>query len=149
MSDALTRLEASPLLNHDLVPLIAYSALSRAISVASSTSSSSSSSSYPNIKRKLDEVKALPSFSASVKASVDLSGGPDNVDDVDWSTAGLVSSIRLIFSVAIKKAFPISVSLQQNAAIVTRCGNAAHGDFQCNNAMGLAKSFKSIPGYQG
>jgi arginyl-tRNA synthetase len=34
-------------------------------------------------------------------------------------------------------------------AAIMRCGNAAHGDFQCNNALGLAKALKTAPGYAG
>ena len=34
-------------------------------------------------------------------------------------------------------------------AVITRCGNAAHGDFQCNNALALTKAVKSVSGYAG
>ena len=33
-------------------------------------------------------------------------------------------------------------------AVITRCGNPTFGDFQCNNAMAIAKFFKSYPGEQ-
>lgn len=42
----------------------------------------------------------------------------------------------------------VAVKLEQDGAIITRCGNAAHGDFQCNNAMGLHKALKQA-GFEG
>ena len=34
-------------------------------------------------------------------------------------------------------------------AVITRCANPTFGDFQCNNAMGLAKVLKSIENFSG
>ena len=34
-------------------------------------------------------------------------------------------------------------NLPEGIAIVTRCGNVAHGDFQCNNALAIAKLLKT------
>lgn len=62
---------------------------------------------------------------------------------------GLTSSIRSIFTAvlqAVYGAYALGDGLIGN---VNRCANAAHGDFQVNNAMGLSKALKSIEGYSG
>jgi arginyl-tRNA synthetase len=73
--------------------------------------------------------------------------------DFDTRTVGDIqlSAIREIFAVAIKRAFKSVKGMDQAQfePIIARCGNAAHGDFQCNNALGLAKSLKSVAGYNG
>ena len=70
---------------------------------------------------------------------------------VDWSSAGLLRSLKLIFSAAIRAAVP--PQHRREVALYTpslaRCGNPAHGDYQCNNAMALAKSLKCRKGYTG
>ena len=45
---------------------------------------------------------------------------------------------------AILKAFPQMANLPEAAAIVTRCGNVTHGDFQCNNSLSIAKLLKTL-----
>jgi arginyl-tRNA synthetase len=66
-----------------------------------------------------------------------------------------MSSLRLVFEAAIKAAFPQcagagSEELAKLAtAVITRCGNPAFGDFQCNNAMALSKALKGLAGYTG
>jgi arginyl-tRNA synthetase len=75
--------------------------------------------------------------------------------DLVWDTMGLISSLHLIFSAALLAAFPEIQQLRSTpeldfaSAHIVRCGNAAHGDFQCNNAMSLSKELKSVPGYTG
>lgn len=41
------------------------------------------------------------------------------------------------------------VALELSAAVISRCANAAFGDFQCNNAMALSKALKTVEGYAG
>jgi arginyl-tRNA synthetase len=41
------------------------------------------------------------------------------------------------------------VALGLDAAVITRCGNPAFGDFQCNNAMSLSKHLKTLEGFTG
>lgn len=67
-----------------------------------------------------------------------------------------MSSLRLVFDAAIGAAFPQCLSAPADsdlgklrAAVITRCGNPAHGDFQCNNAMALSKALKGLAGYAG
>lgn len=70
--------------------------------------------------------------------------------DVDWASAGLMSSLKLIFDAALGAAFPQCDEDQALcAAVITRCGNPAFGDFQCNNAMALSKALKGLQGYSG
>lgn len=76
-----------------------------------------------------------------LKPSVDYS-------DMNWSSIGLISSLKELFSVAVQAAVPQSTALNLNQAIITRCGNPLHGDFQCNNAMGLSKALKGTD-YKG
>ena len=33
--------------------------------------------------------------------------------------------------------------------IITRCGNPAFGDFQCNNSLAIAKYFKTFSNFTG
>ena len=68
-----------------------------------------------------------------------------------------MSSLRLVFEAAIRAAFPQcgGAGSQEEelaklaAAVITRCGNPAFGDFQCNNAMALSKALKGLAGYSG
>jgi arginyl-tRNA synthetase len=68
---------------------------------------------------------------------------------LDWDSAGLISSLTAIFDEAIRQAFPFGAELGFAEAIMARCGNAAFGDFQCNNAMGIAKTLKGLKKYKG
>jgi len=74
------------------------------------------------------------------------------LDAVDWDSAGLISSLKLVFDAAISAAFPLCSTPEFNklaASVITRCGNPSHGDFQCNNAMSLSKALKGLEGYSG
>lgn len=62
---------------------------------------------------------------------------------IDWTATGLISALKLIFDAAIVAAFPEAESLGLNKAVIARCANAKNGDFQCNNAMSLAKAIKT------
>lgn len=58
-----------------------------------------------------------------------------------------MGSLFLLFSSAIRSAFAAQLpqlSASAGDAIIARCGNPKFGDFQCNNAMSLAKELKSI-----
>lgn len=68
-------------------------------------------------------------------------------DNIDWDSAGLISSLKVVFTAAIAAAFPKSVEWSLDQAVITRCTNPQFGDFQCNNAMQLAKQLKATPGY--
>ena len=86
-----------------------------------------------------------------------LSGGLESLDGLDYSSAGLLYSLKLLFAHAILKAFPRLAfgsggdADKLRSADVARCNNPAHGDFQCNSAMGIAKYFKGLgkAGYAG
>jgi len=67
---------------------------------------------------------------------------------IDWASAGLMSSLKIVFDAALIAAFP-QVPEARAGSVISRCGNAAFGDFQCNNAMGLSKALKGLEGYQG
>jgi hypothetical protein len=67
-----------------------------------------------------------------------------------------MSSLKLVFDAAIRAAFPQCAAAPAGselqtlcAAVITRCGNPAFGDFQCNNAMALSKALKGLQGYSG
>ncbi len=68
-------------------------------------------------------------------------------DNIDWDSAGLISSLKVVFTAAIAAAFPKSVEWNLDQAVITRCTNPQFGDFQCNNAMQLAKQLKATSGY--
>jgi arginyl-tRNA synthetase len=55
----------------------------------------------------------------------------------------LISSLKLVFDAAIVAAFPEAEALGLNKSVIARCANAKNGDFQCNNAMSLAKAIKT------
>lgn len=57
--------------------------------------------------------------------------------------------LRALFTNAIRNAFPQSISLGLDAAVIAKCGNPAHGDYQCNNAMALTKALKGTTDYKG
>mmetsp|Transcript_7554 Transcript_7554/g.12697 ORF Transcript_7554/g.12697 Transcript_7554/m.12697 type:complete len:793 (+) Transcript_7554:89-2467(+) len=80
--------------------------------------------------------------------------GPLPQVKIDILTDGLVNSLRILFSAAILHALPMATRLSDTAsdhaeAVITRCGNAKFGDFQCNNAMKLSKLLKSNAEYTG
>ena len=41
------------------------------------------------------------------------------------------------------------MALGLDRAVIARCGNPAHGDYQCNNAMALTKALRATPNYRG
>lgn len=75
--------------------------------------------------------------------------------NVDVKSNGMVETLRDLFTAAISSALPQLVEADVGGeagvvdAVITRCSNPAHGDFQCNNAMKCAKSLKSVVGYEG
>lgn len=69
-----------------------------------------------------------------------------DTNSIDWSATGLVSSLKIIFDAAVLAAFPELAAhphLNLHKAVITRCSNPKNGDFQCNNAMALAKAIKT------
>ena len=97
-------------------------------------------------------VEVARSFSATASATeVSVSSAAPGVAavDIDIAANGLVSSLKTLFSDAIKAALPVTVELGLADAIVTRCTNEKFGDYQCNNAMALSKSLKGREGYTG
>jgi len=84
-----------------------------------------------------------------------VSGGIESLDNFDYANAGLLNSLKLLFSHAILSAFPVVPFLEGDFcglqhAVITRCANANFGDFQCNSAMALAKALKvNCPAYAG
>lgn len=108
---------------------------------------------YPLIKKSLASSGSNASACASVVSTVESYAGfksvhektqanLDSLDDFDYRSAGLQTSLRLVFSHAIVNAFPETVGLQMYDAQIVRCGNPNFGDFQCNNAMSIAKALK-------
>ena len=77
------------------------------------------------------------------------------LDPTDYGALGLMSSLRMLFTAALTHAFPqvaqapADLAPALTLASITRCGNPAFGDFQCNNAMGLGKWFKTLGGFGG
>ncbi len=70
-------------------------------------------------------------------------------NNVNWESMGLISGLKMIFNAAIAAAYPESLTLNLESAVVTRCANANFGDFQCNNALALSKALKGLEGYTG
>lgn len=68
---------------------------------------------------------------------------------IDWSAVGLLSTLRMIFTEAIRKAFPFTTEEDIEQASVVRCANAQFGDFQCNNSMSISKAAKTSLAYKG
>ena len=60
-----------------------------------------------------------------------------------------LGSLRTILTAAVQKAFPQVISEEFGVGIITRCGNPAFGDFQCNNSLSIAKYFKTLSGFSG
>jgi hypothetical protein len=121
--------------------------------VASSTASSSGNGGISAAAQTvLATVEASEHYS---NVNSILSGNLESLDTFDFNSAGLLNSLKLLFSHAIIKAFPRLLWVAGEAgdklrnADVARCNNPKFGDFQCNSAMGIAKAFKETPGYSG
>ena len=67
---------------------------------------------------------------------------------IDWASAGLMSSLKIVFDAALVAAFP-QVPEAATGSVIVRCANPAFGDFQCNNAMSISKALKGLTGYSG
>ena len=97
---------------------------------------------------------ALTSFKEAVEAAKPKAA-PAAVVEVDVRSDGVVESLRVLFTAAIRAALPQLTATDGEGeaslteAAITRCGNAAHGDFQCNNAMKCAKALKGLTDYDG
>ena len=102
-------------------------------------------------------VKRTKAVSPQILVARDLPSPSPAVISDDFNTAGLQHCLQAIFSFAITQAFPeLSKILDSQTpsgmtsvedfltAVVTRCGNIAHGDFQCNSAMKFSKFFREI-----
>lgn len=79
--------------------------------------------------------------------TINTNRGVEDMTGLDWPSIGLIHSLKLIFSSAIKAAFQAdfhAVPAESLQAIITRCGNAQFGDFQCNNAMSISKALKKL-----
>ncbi len=90
----------------------------------------------------MKEAKAMTGRAAGYDCSIPITSAP--TIDLDWNTAGLMFSLETLFTAAVGHAFPMSIDMGCNDAFIARCGNPTHGDFQCNNAMGLAKIAKGL-----
>lgn len=104
---------------------------------------------YPLIKRLGGRSPACASIVGSVEAYAAFNSvfkktqaNLESLESFDYRSAGLQTSLRLVFSHAIVKAFPETVGLQMYEAQIVRCGNPNFGDFQCNNAMTISKALK-------
>lgn len=94
-------------------------------------------------------VEAAKGFSEVQKT---LNGGIESLENFDYANAGLLNSLKLLFSHALLRAFPMAAFLEGGLqhAVITRCANPNFGDFQCNSAMALGKALKiSCPNYTG
>eukprot|EP01035_Chromulina_nebulosa_P018599 gene18599-24327_t len=54
-----------------------------------------------------------------------------------------ITALQLLFTEAIRKTFLEAQSEGFDAAVIARCANPNFGDYQCNNAMAIAKIMKS------
>ena len=96
----------------------------------------------------------LKDFEANPVVAEVASLGPLPEVDVDILSDGLVTSLRKLFSSALRHAHPLAASFttpesDPSEAVITRCGNPKFGDFQCNNAMKLSKLFKTSANHVG
>jgi arginyl-tRNA synthetase len=103
--------------------------------------------SKPALSSAILEAQALTNRILGYSADTPITNRPTL--QLDWDSAGLISSLTAIFDEAIRYAFPFGAELGFSEAIMARCGNAAFGDFQCNNAMGIAKTLKGLKKYKG
>jgi hypothetical protein len=95
-----------------------------------------------------------PSTSSSGSSSSPIGRAPTtNLGDesFDWAAAGLFSALKQLFTAGIRRAFPaLAVAGREEAdAVIARCANPTHGDFQCNSAMAIAKLFRQQQQQQG
>ena len=90
----------------------------------------------------MKEAKVMTGRVAGYDCSAPITPAPPI--DLDWNTAGLMFSLETLFTAAVGHAFPMSIDMGCNNSFIARCGNPVHGDFQCNNAMGLAKIAKGL-----
>lgn len=124
-------------------------AASAVVAAASSGGSSS------KVNKASKKAAAATNASAAAAAAPSAFSNADVVKpvlgDIDWASAGLMSSLKIVFDAAILAAFPQAQQLQLTGAVITRCANPAFGDFQCNNAMALSKGLKGLvqEGYSG
>ena len=96
--------------------------------------------------RTLTGVDSKPAAAATAPVAANI--GP--AVTVDISTDGLVSSLKNLFTDAISRALPMAAAIGQSTdAIINRCSNPSFGDYQCNNAMALAKALKGNADYKG
>lgn len=101
---------------------------------------------YPSLNKLVTDVKNDLTYGSSYLNAFEGTLF-HSLETYDWDSAGLFTSLSFVFQIAIKKSLSsYSVPFEVQLA---RCGNAAHGDFQCNNAMGLSKAFKLLDGYTG
>lgn len=148
---ALSVLEASPATSWPLAKYFLYPVLKEALS------SSVLQEAHPNLGGVLKSVPNDVLIPAEGLAGIQGPPLPPPVkavlaEAIDWESAGLISSLRAIFTAALKVAYPIDLlGVETNlvTANVIRCNNPAFGDFQCNNAMALAKALKTNSRYNG
>jgi hypothetical protein len=148
-------LASFPSLSSSMKQITEGEALKEAKSLLSSSSSSivnKDNTNAKNNKKARKEEKGKTPTSASSSAATPFvlpTVTKPVISDFDWGSAGLVSSLHVIFNAAVLAAFPQSKDNNLHHAIITRCANPQFGDFQCNNALGLSKAFKGMTGYSG
>eukprot|EP01039_Chlorochromonas_danica_P008657 gene8657-9538_t len=145
----LSVLEASAI-SWPLAKFFLYPALKEALS------SSALLEAHPNLSGLLKSVTNEVLFPAEGLAGIQGPPLPPPtkaaLPTIDWESAGLISSLRAVFTAALQAAFPADLLGLESSLItanVIRCNNPAFGDFQCNNAMALAKAFKTNSRYNG
>ena len=143
-----------------LLSLVLYPSLRAALQLHGDTCSVATRATLGAIVNSVDAREiaraeaALTSFNEAVEAAKPKAA-PAAMVEVDVRSDGVVESLRVLFTAAIRAALPQltptdgegEASLTE--AAITRCGNAAHGDFQCNNAMKCAKALKGLTDYDG
>jgi hypothetical protein len=108
---------------------------------------------YPSVKRVAAQAAGTSGASATIIATVEAfasfksvsekcQANLEELDGFDYRSAGLLTSLKLVFSHAIVTAFPQAVGLNIYDAVIVRCTNPAFGDFQCNNSMSISKALK-------
>jgi hypothetical protein len=147
-------LASFPSLSSSMKQITEGEALKEAKSLLSSSSSSiaNKDNTAKNNKKARKEEKGKTPTSASSSTATPFvlpTVTKPVISDFDWESAGLVSSLHVIFNAAVLAAFPQSKDNNLHHAIITRCANPQFGDFQCNNALGLSKAFKGMTGYSG
>jgi hypothetical protein len=108
---------------------------------------------YPSVKRMAAQaggaggaaatiIATVEAFAAFKSVSEKCQANLEELDGFDYRSAGLLTSLKLVFSHAIVTAFPQTVGLDIYEAVIVRCTNPAFGDFQCNNSMSISKALK-------